>query len=145
MGNQRNRSNRGGAKRGAERVEEVQDRNEAARAERESISTNQPSSINFASEFGDEEVQIPGGDAPDPNNYEGHEDDGFVKNIVAGGGLPDSGAFTPAYVNGVDHEEVDEDAPETDHLGNPVVDEAEVSEPVVDAPTAPVEDGKQSG
>jgi hypothetical protein len=89
----------------------------------ESTSNNQPSQINFASEFRDDEVQAPGGDAPDPNNYADREDDGFVKNIVAGGGHPDDGAFTPNYVNGVDHEELDEDAPETNSDGSPVQEE----------------------
>lgn len=70
-------------------------------------SNNDPGPINFASEFVDAESKVPNANQPDPNRYRDHED-GFAKNIVAGGGHPDDGAFTPSFVNGVDHED-DED------------------------------------
>lgn len=75
----------------------------------ESRSDNNPSGVNFAAEFRDEEARVPAKGSPDPNRYRNHED-GFARNIVAGGGHPDDGAFTPSFVNGVDHEDVDEDA-----------------------------------
>lgn len=76
---------------------------------------NKSSSLNFAQELEDIESKPPGSGDPDPNNYRAH-DDGFVRNPVAGGRHPDDGAFTPEFVNGVDHEEAEpepeEDEPE---------------------------------
>lgn len=94
-------------------------------------SDNKPSGVNFAAEFVGDGAGAPGKGKPDPNRYRNRED-GFAENIVAGGGHPDDGAFTPSFVNGVDHEEVDEDA------------EAE-SGAVEDAPEAPVEEGQRRG
>lgn len=111
MGNARN--NRGGSARSrANRQDAVEGRAEQRQNDRQvgdvSGSGNAVGGINFAHELPNEETQVPSGDAPDPNNYRGAEDEGFVKNIVAGGAVPGSSPFTREFVNGVDHEEVDE-------------------------------------